>query len=43
MKHLDVEYNQISDEGMISLTDSKYFNGLHHFDISQNEIGNVGA
>ena len=28
---------------MISLTDTKYFNNLDHFDIQQNEIGNVGA
>jgi hypothetical protein len=43
MKKLIVEYNQISEEGMISLTDSKYFNNLDYFDIQQNEIGNVGA
>jgi len=38
-----VVYNEISENGMMSLTASKFFSNLEYFDIQENEIGNVGA
>jgi hypothetical protein len=43
LKTLVVEYNQISEEGALSLTASKFLSQLEHLDIGQNEIGNIGA
>lgn len=43
LRHLSVEYNKITEEGIDCLTDSKFFCNLTHFDIQQNEIGDIGA